>query len=222
MIIKYIGHACFKIQDKKTGFSIIFDPYKEGVVPGYAPIKDTANMILCSHEHDDHFGLESVLKQDNDNNPYSIQVIETYHDPEKGKLRGKNKIHIATNKTSGIKIIHYGDLGEKLEDLLTDENLKLLKNADVAFIPVGDIYTYDAKQALALLKATTPDIMVPMHFRCDESKFGYPNIDSLENFLDEALAQDMKIYNADTYSYDFSQNKFSKCILVMRPENAKQ
>ncbi|HHW95270.1 MAG TPA: MBL fold metallo-hydrolase [Mogibacterium sp.] len=222
MIIKYIGHACFKIQDKETGFSIIFDPYKDGVVPGYASIKDTANMILCSHEHDDHSGVESVVKEKNTNNPYIVQVIKTYHDPERGTLRGENKIHVIINKFTGEKIIHYGDLGEKLEDLLTEENLTLLKNADVVFVPVGNIYTYDAMQALALMGATKPDIMIPMHFRCDELKFGYTNIDSLDIFLDEALAQNKKVYNAETNPYDFSENKFSNCILVMRPENAKQ
>ncbi len=219
MIIKYIGHACFKIRDNETGFSIMFDPYKEGVVPGYRPIKDTANMILCSHDHDDHCGVESVIKEENPNNPYKVEVIDTFHDPEKGKLRGSNKIHIVTHKESGEKVVHYGDTGEILEDLLTDENLELLKDADIALIPVGNIYTYDAKQALALMEATKPKVMIPMHYRCDALKFGYPNIESIENFLDEAASQNKDIYSASVYFFDSSERDFEKGILAIRPQN---
>ena len=54
MIIKYVGHACFKILDEETGYSIVFDPYKPLSVKGFGKIKDAASEVLCSHEHSDH------------------------------------------------------------------------------------------------------------------------------------------------------------------------
>ncbi len=219
MIIKYIGHACFKIKDEDTGYSIIFDPYKEGIVPGYRPVKEIANMVLCSHNHDDHCGIENIIKEESDNNPYKIQVIETYHDPEKGELRGKNMIHIVTHKATGEKLVHYGDIGETIEDLLTEDNLNILRDADIALIPVGGKYTYDAKQALALLERTAPKTMIPMHYSCDTPKYGYTDIDTIESFLDEVAFQNKKLYSESTHSYDSSQNNFSNGILIIKPKN---
>ena len=43
MIIKYIGHSCFKILDEETGYSIVFDPYEPGSVKGFGDIKDAAS-----------------------------------------------------------------------------------------------------------------------------------------------------------------------------------
>ena len=40
MIVKYIGHACFKIMDAETGYSIVIDPYEPGSVPGFGDIRD--------------------------------------------------------------------------------------------------------------------------------------------------------------------------------------
>ena len=40
MIIKYAGHACFKILDEETGYSIVFDPYEPGSVKGFRDIID--------------------------------------------------------------------------------------------------------------------------------------------------------------------------------------
>ena len=120
MIIKYIGHSCFKILDDETGYSIVLDPYRDGSVPGYGKIVDAASEVLCSHEHDDHAGREHIKIEPKDESPFMVDRIETFHDPEKGKLRGSDTIHIITNKATGEKLVHYGDVGEKIDDLLTD------------------------------------------------------------------------------------------------------
>ena len=54
MIIKYVGHSCFKILDEETGYSIVFDPYEPGSVKGFGDIKDVASEVLCSHDHCEH------------------------------------------------------------------------------------------------------------------------------------------------------------------------
>ena len=38
MLIKYVGHSCFKIRDNETGYSIVLDPFKHGSVEGYGKI----------------------------------------------------------------------------------------------------------------------------------------------------------------------------------------
>ena len=181
--IKYTGHSCFKIYDEITKYSIIIDPYKPGSVPGFHDIKDLASLVLTSHDHDDHNGTECVQIEPKDESPFRIDTIDTFHDPVGGAQRGKNRIHVITYKETGEKIVHYGDIGEDIDELLTEENLALLKDAIVAMVPIGGVYTYDMEQAIELVERTTPMVAVPMHFRSKIAGFGLPNIASIEDFI---------------------------------------
>ena len=183
MIIKYVGHSCFKILDEETGYSIVFDPYEPGSVKGFGDIKDVASEVLCSHDHFDHNYDKAIVIEPKDESPFEVKWIDTFHDPEKGALRGVNRIYVVTHRATGEKLVHYGDIGEVLDDLLTEENLELLKDADIALVPVGGVYTYDRREALDLIERTTPKLVLPMHYRAEAAGFGLPNIDSIENFL---------------------------------------
>ncbi len=220
MLIKYIGHSCFKIRDNGTGYSIVLDPYMPGSVNGYRDVRDAASEVLCSHEHSDHAGRDSILIEPKEDSPYEVKWIDSFHDPEKGSLRGSDKIHIITQKGTGEKIVHYGDVGEKLDDLLREENLSLLKDADIALVPVGGVYTYDRFQALELIERTSPKLVIPMHFRSETLGFDFPHIDSVEQFLAEAGARGHKTHVSQVYFYDTSENDLEGDILVLRPQNA--
>lgn len=219
MLIKYTGHACFKVRDNETGYSIVFDPYEPGSVPGYRDIVDSATEVICSHEHFDHNHRDSVRIFPAENCPYDIQFIDTWHDDKKGALRGPDRITIVTDRKTGEKLIHYGDIGEVLDDLLTEENAALLTGADIALIPVGGTYTYDADEALELIRRTSPKITVPMHFRSEAAGFGFDNIGSIENFLTKADAAGHKVRVSEVWFYDTAENDLDKCILAIRPEN---
>jgi len=219
MIIRYTGHACFKIMDGDTGYSIMFDPYKPGSVPGFRDIKDIASEIHCSHTHADHFGIDSVRIEKRGDSPFRVEYIDTYHDPEKGALRGENRIYIVTNTKTGEKLIHYGDIGEKIDDLLTEENMKLLKDADIALIPIGGTYTYDMNEALELIDRTTPELAMPMHYRSEIAGFGLPEIDTLEKFIDLASKSGKKV-SVGRVSYINTGDIDLDCdILALRPHN---
>lgn len=219
MIIKYTGHACFKLLDDETGYSIIFDPYKYGSVPGFGRIADTASEVLCSHKHGDHYGTEHVTIEPKPESPFRVETIDTFHDPEKGKLRGNNRIHIITNKKTGEKLVHYGDIGEKIDDLLTEENLALLKDADIALVPIGGVYTYDMFEALDLAGRTNPKLFIPMHFRSETAGFGLPNIGSIEKFIDTAAEKGKRINVARVSFINTGDIDLDCDILVLRPQN---
>ena len=56
MKIKWFGHAAFKITTDQ-GVKIIVDPYQSGAFGGaltYGKITDEADVVLTSHDHDDH------------------------------------------------------------------------------------------------------------------------------------------------------------------------
>jgi L-ascorbate metabolism protein UlaG (beta-lactamase superfamily) len=50
MKIKWLGHACFLITSA-DGVRIITDPYAVGGGINYSPIKETADVIVVSHDH---------------------------------------------------------------------------------------------------------------------------------------------------------------------------
>ena len=219
MLIKYIGHACFKLRDGETGYSIVFDPYKAGCVKGFGTIKDAASEVLCSHDHGDHNGTECITIEPMEESPYEVKVIDTYHDAEKGARRGTNRIFVVTHKKSGEKLIHYGDIGEKLDDLLTEENLELLSGADVALVPVGGVYTYDKSEALDLIERTRPKLVLPMHYRADAAGFGLPEIGSIEDFLIEAAGRGHGISVGQMWFVETEDYNVDADILVLRPQN---
>ncbi|MBE6042518.1 MAG: Zn-dependent hydrolase [Clostridiales bacterium] len=219
MIIKYIGHSCFKVMDSDTGYSIVLDPYEPGSVNGFGDIVDAASKVLCSHDHFDHNSAESVKIEPSDADPFEIRTIDTYHDEVKGAKRGPNRIYVIIDRKTGERLVHYGDIGEVLEDLLTEENRELLCGADMALIPVGGVYTYDAEEALDLIDATKPKITIPMHFRCESGGFGFGNIGSIEDFLTRAQKRGHEVRLAKVWFYDSSQNDLRDCILALRPEN---
>lgn len=81
MKITWIGHSCFKVE--KDGFTIMLDPYEDDSVPGLTPVREKANMVLCSHEHGDHNARNLIEMVDDAENPFHIDVIDTYHDDAK-------------------------------------------------------------------------------------------------------------------------------------------
>ena len=221
MIIKYIGHACFKIRDNETGYSIVFDPYSPDSVPGFHKIVDTASEVLCSHDHFDHNYRDAIMLEPKDESPFEVKWIDTFHDPEKGALRGVNRIYVVIHKETGEKLVHYGDIGEVLDDLLTEDNLELLKDADIALIPIGGVYTYDRHEALDLIDRTTPKLILPMHYRSESAGFGLPNIDSIENFLKDAAGRGHGISLGQVWFINTAEYDLDADILVLRPQNMK-
>ena len=219
MLIKYVGHSCFKIRDNETEYSIVLDPYTYGSVDGYGKIVDSASEVLCSHEHADHHGVEHIQIEPKDESPYEVTWIDTWHDPEKGALRGPNRIHIITHKKTGEKLVHYGDVGETLDELLTDENLALLKGADIALVPVGGVYTYNRDEALELIRRTEPKMVLPMHYRSQTLNFDFPHIDSIEQFLEAASEKGLKINVGRTFYIDTDEVKLDCDILALMPQN---
>ena len=221
MIIKYAGHSCFKILDEKTGYSIVFDPYEPGSIKGFRDIKDAASEVLCSHDHFDHNYRDAIMLEPKDESPFEVKWIDTFHDPEKGALRGVNRIYVVIHKETGEKLVHYGDIGEVLDDLLTEDNLELLKDADIALIPVGGVYTYDRHEALDLIDRTTPKLILPMHYRSESAGFGLPNIDSIENFLKDAAGRGHGISLGQVWFINTAEYDLDADILVLRPQNMK-
>lgn len=183
MKITWLGHSCFKVESK--GYGVVLDPYEDGSVPGCLPVRETADKVLCSHEHFDHNFREGVTLADSGGAPMKVEVIDTWHDDREGALRGSNKIHILDD--GEVRIAHMGDLGCELDEAQTEK----LKGLDAVLIPVGGYYTIDGTQAKKLIDRIAPRVTVPMHYRGDG--FGFDVLGTVEDYA--ALCQDVRYYS---------------------------
>jgi len=182
MHITWLGHSCFKIQDKET--IIVIDPYGPGYGP--KPPKLKADLVAITHDHKDHNYTDSIMGEPfkiNGPGEYEfkgvyIKGIPSYHDNQQGKERGVNTIYRL--EVDGVSIAHLGDLGH----ILNDDQLEMLEGTDVLLIPVGGVYTLDAKQAVEVISQIEPRIVIPMHY--DTPEFSKKiKLDSINKFCKE-------------------------------------
>ncbi|MGN0372177.1 MAG: MBL fold metallo-hydrolase [Enterocloster sp.] len=195
MKLTWLGHACFKIESQ--GYTIIIDPYEDSYVPGFGPLRESADMVLCTHGHADH-GAKELIRIKNDTPcPFRISEISTWHDDQRGALRGKNTIYILDDGC--CRAAHLGDLGCELEK----DQLEQLKNLDAVMIPIGGFYTIDAGQAVKLIRQTEPRVVLPMHYR--GKGFGYDVLGTVEDFTQ--LCDDVITYEANSIEITKDTNK---------------
>ena len=172
MHITWLGHSCFRVESR--GYTAVLDPYADGSVEGLLPVRETADLVLCSHEHGDHNARDLVTLREGKAPVFRVETISTYHDDQKGAKRGPNTIHILDDGV--FRAAHAGDLG----CALSGEELEKLKGLDVLMVPVGGYYTIDAAQARALVNAVKPRIVIPMHYR--GQGFGFVVLAELEDY----------------------------------------
>lgn len=168
MDITYLGHSSFKIKGKTA--SVITDPYDEKII-GLKYPKIEADIVTVSHHHGDHDKVENVtpatdkkIKVIDGPGEYEVQGISiigisSFHDNKNGEERGKNTMYVI--EVDGLRLLHLGDLGHKLED----KEIKEISNIDILFLPVGGYYTIDPKQAIEVYKQIGASVIIPMHFR---------------------------------------------------------
>jgi L-ascorbate metabolism protein UlaG (beta-lactamase superfamily) len=181
MKIKWLGHACFLITSK-GGVRIITDPYAVGGGINYSPIKETADVVVVSHEHSDHSnvsavrGTPEVVEGSGIKTAKGIQFkgITSYHDAYQGEQRGPNTIFCFT--IDDIKLCHLGDLGH----MLSSEQVNGIGAVDTLFVPVGEPYTIGASVASRVYEQLKPKVVIPMHFKTP--RCAYP-IAGVEDFL---------------------------------------
>lgn len=167
--VSWLGHSMFLVEDE--GHRLVTDPFAEGV--GYEPPDVEADIILVSHDHFDHSHVELVKGTPaivRDATPREIEGIRisgfsTHHDASGGKERGPNIVF--RWEMQGMTFVHLGDLGHALPETVASE----LAGADVLFVPVGGTFTVDDAGAYGVVKALSPRIAVPMHFRNSACNF---------------------------------------------------
>lgn len=179
--IEVLCHSAIRI--KKDNIIIYIDPYN--IKENY----NDADYIFITHEHYDHFSpedIEKVIKSDTViiSVPKVISAVENLQ-KDKTKLicvepnesydlkNIKFETTVAYNKTKlfhqkskkwvgyiiiieGVRYYIAGDT----DDLDELENIK----CDVAFVPIGGMYTMDYKAAANLINQIKPKYAIPVHY----------------------------------------------------------
>lgn len=172
--IKWLGHASFKIKKDKV---IYIDPWK---------IKETepADIILISHSHFDHFSVDDIKKIQT--NKTTVVVPKDCAKQLSGKVKvikpgdsitidgidiegvpaynPSKQFHPKANQWLGFVItigttrIYYAG------DTDVTEEMKNLKDIDIAILPIGGTYTSTAIEAASAANIFNPKIVIPAHF----------------------------------------------------------
>ncbi len=179
--VRWIGHAMFLAEDD-MGVRVVTDPYDESI--GYEIPELEADVVTVSHGHYDHANVSAIKNDpsivdkagDSTAAGISFRGIPTFHDQKRGEERGENLVF--TWEMGGLRLTHLGDLGH----LLSEEQVEELAGTHVLFVPVGGIYTIDARGAAAIVRAISPGIAVPMHYKTESLRLP---VSGVEPFLSE-------------------------------------
>lgn len=180
--IRFLGHAAFKIQTPNA--TVIIDPFDPQVVKMKWE-KQTADLVLVTHEHPDHNFVEGVIGKPfviSGPGEYEIKGVTVFglpafHDKKDGNERGKMILY--SLEIEGINLVHLGNLGHLLDENLTKE----LQKVDILMIPVGGISTIDAAEAKTIVEALEPYLVIPMHYQVKGTSA--EKFEPVEKFLTE-------------------------------------
>jgi L-ascorbate metabolism protein UlaG (beta-lactamase superfamily) len=175
--LTWYGQSCFLLESA-TGTRVVMDPIPSNI--GYLPPADLrADAVTVSHEHPDHNNVALVrgkprilrgltpdkkgwMKIDEKVKDIAIRSVGVYHDDKKGAEIGLNTVFVF--EVGGVRIAHLGDLGHTL----TDQQLSAIGSVDVVLVPVGGVWTIDARKATEVVDQIRPRLVaIPMHYRTE-------------------------------------------------------
>jgi len=207
MKVQWYGQSSFALSTPEL--RVFIDPFGDmspaaarGIQWDYPAIDTEADLLLVTHEHLDHNGVEAVggdpvvLRSTagrHESPAGEVIGIASEHDAAAGTERGPNTIYVF--ELDGLRVAHFGDLGQSS---LRPEQLAALGEIDLLFLPVGGGPTNGAPEALALIELLSPRWVVPMHYRTERISFlepadaflaGLPHVEHVEgaNFDTAAL-----------------------------------
>jgi L-ascorbate metabolism protein UlaG (beta-lactamase superfamily) len=187
MEITWLGHSCFLIRGKDK--TIITDPCHPDL--GYDLGEPEAEIVTVSHSHRGHCYVEGVAddpKQIKSPGEYEIggtfiTGIASFHDNNKGEVRGKNTIYVI--EMDGITLCHLGDLGHALDSHLIEE----IGDIGILFLPVGELSTIPIDTATEIIRQLEPPIVIPMHYKTEVFA---GNLSPVNKFLDTMRIKELE------------------------------
>lgn len=219
MRVEWYGQSAFHLSTDEV--TVVIDPFADmsamaasrGMQFDYPPISAEAHLLLVTHEHPDHNGVEAItgdpaLLRSTAGTLESpigeVIAIASEHDEKAGTERGPNTIFVF--ELDGLRVAHFGDFGQSE---LREEQAAAIGQVDLLIIPVGGGPTIGAKGAVEIIERLAPKWVVPMHYRT-------PRIGFLET-ADEFLALAGQVERLESTSFQTSELPASEGPLVVVP-----
>ena len=185
MELKFLGHACFLLDDGAN--QVLTDPFLSGNgLAAAAADQVSPSCIFVTHGHGDHVGdTVSIARRTGAAVYCTVDMADTVFAPagisaKAGNIGGRIPTPFGAAKffqalhgsgcpgglpcgfifeMDGKKIYHAGDTA-----LLADMALLAEEEIDVALLPIGDVYTMGPADALRAVKMIRPKLVIPMHY----------------------------------------------------------
>ena len=170
MHIQWLGQTCIKLQTKNLNEDVVIliDPYKPE--QGAFPRNLAAQIALFTRGQENSI----TLSQD-------PMIFDTLGEMETKKvmiyaLPNSDQVVFKVN-SEDLNIVHLGMIDKKLDNATMEK----IGTPDVLLIPVGGSPALDLKDAVDLVTALEPRIVIPIAYQCDSD----PNAKPVEAFLKE-------------------------------------
>src|SRR3989344_1272443 len=190
MDIYWYGQALFKLKGKNA--TVLIDPFSPDFTGLKLPKDLGADIVLKTHDHEDHSNIKAVTGEpkifdgpgEYESKGVVVTGVKSFHDNSGGSERGLNTIFNVI--IDGIRIAHLGDIGQAE---LTEAQIEEIDNVDILLVPVGSVYTIDAKGAAGIIAQLEPKMVIPMHYGGVEG-LKLP-LDPVEKFLKDMGAENV-------------------------------
>jgi L-ascorbate metabolism protein UlaG (beta-lactamase superfamily) len=219
MQVEWYGQSAFRLADESA--TVFIDPFGDvsgiaarGLQWEYPAIEGvSADLVLVTHEHMDHNGVEAVAGSPAvlrstagrlESPIGEVLAVASEHDAAAGTERGPNTIFVF--ELGGARVAHFGDFGQAV---LRDEQAAAIGEVDLLFIPVGAGPTIGAEAAAEIAGRLRARRIVPMHYRTPRIGF----LETADAFLDRMPS----LQRLDRPSFDTAELPDSAEPLVVVP-----
>ncbi len=179
MEISWYGHSCFRLADRGKA-TIVTDPYDDSI--GYEVPKLKGDVVTVSHDAPGHSSVDNVKNlQRVINGPGEYEIGGVFIlGAAMHNLEATPPKRNVTYKFDfdGLSIAHLGDL----DHVPAQSTIEAMGAVDIALVPVGGGGGLNATQAAEVIGLLEPSLVIPMHYKTDESRL---ELDGVDRFLKE-------------------------------------
>lgn len=192
MNITFHGHSCIQVTNESH--SVIVDPFITGNPLAVAKVEEIrVSHVLLTHGHADHVGDALQIALENDATIIANYELALHFEKKGAKVFAMNiggEAAFSFGKVKFTQAFHSSGLQEEdgsvqyaglpagilltMSDgtiyhagdtsLFSDMKLLELADIDVAFLPIGDVFTMGPRDAIVAAEWIRPDLVIPIHF----------------------------------------------------------
>jgi L-ascorbate metabolism protein UlaG (beta-lactamase superfamily) len=179
MEISWYGHSCFRLAERGKA-TVVTDPYDESI--GYPLPKLKAEVVTISHNapgHSNYMNVKGMQRLLNGPGEYEIGGVFIIGAAMHSAPTAPPKYNVAYMfDYDGLTIAHLGDL----DHVPHQSTVEAMGNIDIVLVPVGGGAGLNATQAAEVVSLLEPGIVIPMHYKTEESAL---DLEPVDRFLKE-------------------------------------